>query len=320
MADQQLLPAYLIVGTDGVKRDHAVSRMKARLEKSGMVEFNLDERDMSKDPDIESVIGSLNTLPMGADFRLVILEGCQRLAKAVSEPLVEYLKNPSPSTVCLIVADSLAKNTRLYKSVAKIDKKAIVDCSTMKRWELPKRVQQMASQHGKMISTSAAEELVSRSGEDTRMLDNDLKKLASLVDGPQIELGDVERWIVRTAEVQPWDFLNAVSARDMRRSMELFNLLPAKSYVWTYTLLCGRIRELICAKALDARGQGRELAATLGLQGWQVKNHLGWARRFKMDELLSALEEAVDVELALKGSADSKTALLLWVTHIVQKS
>ena len=86
MSETGLLPAYLIVGTDGVKRDHAVSRMKARLEKSGMVEFNLDERDMTKDPDIESIIGSLNTFPMGSEFRLVILDGCSKLAKAVSEP------------------------------------------------------------------------------------------------------------------------------------------------------------------------------------------------------------------------------------------
>lgn len=268
MSETGLLPAYLIVGTDGVKRDHAVSRMKARLEKSGMVEFNLDERDMTKDPDIESIIGSLNTFPMGSEFRLVILDGCSKLAKSVSEPLVEYLASPSPTTVCLIIADSLAKNTRLYKAIAKIDKKAVIDCSGTKRWELPRRVQQMATQHGKSITTAAAEELVSRSGENTRMLDNDLAKLAQMVEVPQIELADVERWIVRTAEVQPWDFLNAVSARDMRRSLELFNLLPAKSYVWTYTLLCGRIRELIVAKALDARGQGRELAATLKLQSW----------------------------------------------------
>lgn len=178
MSETGLLPAYLIVGTDGVKRDHAVSRMKARLEKSGMVEFNLDERDMTKDPDIESIIGSLNTFPMGSEFRLVILDGCSKLAKAVSEPLVEYLASPSPTTVCLIIADSLAKNTRLYKAIAKIDKKAIVDCSGTKRWELPRRVQQMATQRGKSISTAAAEELVSRSGENTRMLDNDLAKLA----------------------------------------------------------------------------------------------------------------------------------------------
>ena len=196
----------------------------------------------------------------------------------------------------------------------------MIDCSGTKRWELPRRVQQMATQHGKSISTAAAEELVSRSGENTRMLDNDLAKLVQMVEAPQIELADVERWIVRTAEVQPWDFLNAVSARDMRRSLELFNLLPAKSYVWTYILLCGRIRELIVAKALDARGQGRELAATLKLQSWQVKNHLTWARRFSMAELVAALEGAVDVELALKGSADSQTALLLWITNILRKS
>ena len=120
MSETGLLPAYLIVGTDGVKRDHAVSRMKARLEKSGMVEFNLDERDMTKDPDIESIIGSLNTFPMGSEFRLVILDGCSKLAKAVSESLVDYLASPSPTTVCLIIADSLAKNTRLYKAIAKI--------------------------------------------------------------------------------------------------------------------------------------------------------------------------------------------------------
>ena len=78
--------------------------------------------------------------------------------------------------------------------------------------------------------------------------------------------------------------------------------------------------ELIVAKALDARGQGRELAATLKLQSWQGKNHLTWARRFSMAELVAALEGAVDVELALKGSADSQTALLLWITNILRKS
>ena len=68
MSETGLLPAYLIVGTDGVKRDHAVSRMKARLEKTGMVEFNLDERDMTKDPDIESIIGYSTPFPWAASF------------------------------------------------------------------------------------------------------------------------------------------------------------------------------------------------------------------------------------------------------------
>ena len=316
MAEAKLLPAYLIVGADEYKRSRAVERMKARLEASGMAEFNLDERDMTRDPAIDDIIASLNTFPMGAEFRLVILDGCDRLPKAVSEPLVDYFADPSPTTVCLVVANALAKNTRLYKAIAKIDKKAVVDCAPKKAWEMPKQVVAMARTHGKTMGLPAAEALVSRAGEASRMLDNELKRMAQMVEGPEITLADVERLVMRTAEVKPWDFLNAVSARDLPRALELLALQPDRSEVRLYSLLVGRLRELICAKALDARGAGRELASTLGVQSWQVKNHLTWARRYKMAELVDALSEAVEVEAALKGSRDSALALRMWVIDI----
>ena len=319
MAENALLPAYLIVGADEFKRTSAVSRMRARLEKTGMAAFNLDERDMAKDPQIDDIIASLNTFPMGADFRLVILENCDKLPKAVSEPLVDYLANPSPTTVCLLVATSLAKNTRLYKAVAKVGAKAVVDCTPKKSWELPKQVVAMARAHGKTMGLPAAEALVSRAGENTRMLDNELKKLAAMLPSPEITLADVEQHVMRTAEVKPWDFLNAVSARDMTAALELLALQPDRSEVRLWSLLVTRIRELIVAKALDARGAGRELASTLGVQSWQVKNHLSWARKYRMDELVNALSGAVEVELALKGSRDGALALRLWVIDLIKR-
>lgn len=319
MAASALLPAYLIVGADEYKRSRAIERMKARLEKSGMVEFNLDERDMTRDPAIDDIIASLNTFPMGSDFRLVILDGCDRLPKAVSEPLVEYFADPSPTTVCLVVANTLAKNTRLYKAIAKIDKKAVVDCTPKKTWEMPKQVVSMARAHGKTIGLPAAEALVSRAGEQSRMLDNELKRLSQMVEGPEITLADVERLVMRTAEVKPWDFLNAVSARDLPRALELLRLQPERSEVRLFSLLVTRLRELIVARALDSRGAGRELASTLGVQSWQVKNHLTWARRYTADELVDALRAAVDVEAALKGSGDSALALQMWVIQICSK-
>lgn len=314
---QGLLPAYLIVGTDEVKRDAAVKKLKARLEASGMADFNFDQHDMTKVEDIEQVISSLNTYPLGSEFRLVILEGCDRLAKGLSEPLVDYLAAPCDTTVCLIIANSLAKNTRLYKAIAKVDAKAIIDCSVKKRWEVPKVVMSMAKKRGLSIDADAAEELVSRAGENTRMLDNELACIAEQRATAHISLADVEEMVVRTAEVQPWDLLNAVSARNVQKSFQLFELMPEKNYVWLFTLLCGRVRELICAKALDARGQGSALAHELGMQSWQVKNHLAWARKFSMDELVAVLGAAVEVERAVKGSRDTKTALSLWIAKIV---
>ena len=91
MAGQGLLPGYLIVGSDELKSSRAVERMRARLGKSGMVEFNLDERDMTKDPQVDDIVASLNTFPMGAEFRLVILTNCDKLPKAMSEPLSSIL-------------------------------------------------------------------------------------------------------------------------------------------------------------------------------------------------------------------------------------
>lgn len=307
------------MGSDELKSSRAVERMRARLGKSGMVEFNLDERDMTKDPQVDDIVASLNTFPMGAEFRLVILTNCDKLPKAMSEPLVEYFANPSPTTVCLVVATTLAKNTRLYKAIKKLGDKAIIDCAPKKTWEMPPQVVKMAAAHGKAMGLPAADALVARSGENTRMLDNELKKLASMVTGSEITLADIERHVMRTAEVKPWEFLNAVAARDLVRSLELLKLQPAKSEVRLWSLLVTRLRELIIAKSLDTRGQGSQLATTLGVQGWQVKNHLSWARRWRMDELLEALSQAIEVELALKGSRDSELALRMWVISMTSR-
>lgn len=317
MADGKLLPAYLVVGEDEFRRSRVVDRMRARLEKSGMADFNLDERDLSKDVDVADLMASLNTLPMGSDFRLVILTGCDRLPKDVSEPLIGYLAAPCDTTVCLVVAEKLAKNTRLYKALAKVGPKAVVDCAPKKAWELPKEVVKMAASHGKSMGQPAAQELVSRAGEDSRLLDNEVRRLAQQVAGSEITLADVERLVVQTAEAKPWPLLDAVAARDLRRSLELLRLQPPNSEVLVYTLLTGRVRELICAKAVAARGGGaRELAGMLKKADWQVKNHLSWARRWTSEELEDALRGAVDVELALKGSRDSALALERWVVSM----
>lgn len=319
MAQAALLPGYLIVGSDELKSTHAIERMRARLEASGMAAFNLDERDMAKDPQMDDIIASLNTFPMGAEFRLVILHHCDKLPKAVSEPLVEYFANPSPSTVCLVVSSSLAKNTRLYKAISKLGPKAVVDCAPKKAWEMPAQVVKMAAGYGKTMGIPAAEELVSRAGDNGRMLDNELKKLAAMIDAPEITKGDIERHISRTAEVKPWDLLNAVAARDLPRALELLALQPANSEVRLWSLLVGRLRELIVAKSLDARGASSQLASTLGVQSWQVKNHVTWSRRWRMEELLDALASAVEVELALKGSRNSQLALRMWVIAMARR-
>lgn len=311
MAD--LLPAYLIVGADELKRDAAVRRLRSHVP-ADMADFNLDELDGASLEEPGQLISSAQTMPFCADFRLVIVNGAGQLAKPVSEAVVSYLADPNPQCVLCLVAEKLAKNTRLYKAVAKVGPHSVIDCAPLKRWELPPYVVKLAQKRGLSMDNAAAQELVERVGESTVALDNQIATLAQLVgDVGRITLADVEANVAQIAEVSPWAFADAVCERNAPRAMEMLNLMKAPSLVFLHSVLVGRLRELICAKSLDARGAASGLARELGRQSWQVKNHVRWSRAFGEEELVELLGQAAVCERALKGSQDSEAAFARFV-------
>lgn len=311
MAD--LLPAYLIVGADELKRGAAVRRLRSRVP-ADMADFNLDELDGASLEEPGQLISSAQTMPFCADFRLVIVNGAGELAKPVSEAVVSYLADPNPQCVLCLVAEKLAKNTRLYKAVAKVGPHSVIDCAPLKRWELPPYVVKLAQKRGLSMDNAAAQELVERVGESTVALDNQIATLAQLVgDAGRITLADVEANVAQIAEVSPWAFADAVCERNAPRAMEMLNLMKAPSLVFLHSVLVGRLRELICAKSLDARGAASGLARELGRQSWQVKNHVRWSRAFGEEELVELLGQAAVCECALKGSQDSEAAFARFV-------
>lgn len=314
MAD--LLPAYLIVGADELKRDAVVRRLRSRVP-ADMADFNLDELDGASLEEPGQLISSAQTMPFCADFRLVIVNGAGELAKPVSEAVVSYLADPNPQCVLCLVAEKLAKNTRLYKAVAKVGPHSVIDCAPLKRWELPPYVVKLAQKRGLSMDNAAAQELVERVGESTVALDNQIAMLAQLVgDAGRITLADVEANVAQIAEVSPWAFADAVCERNAPRAMEMLNLMKAPSLVFLHSVLVGRLRELICAKSLDARGAASGLARELGRQSWQVKNHVRWSRAFGEEELVELLGQAAVCERALKGSQDSEAAFARFVLAV----
>ena len=256
MAKAALLPAYLIVGSDELKSRQAVTRLKGRLE-PGLAAFNLDEHVAGPDLVPGDVVASLNTIPMGTGFRLVLITKAEKLPKPVSEAIISYLKDPNPGCTLCLVATTLAKSTRLYKAVKAVGERSIIDCAPKKRWQLAPTVVRMAAHYGMRTDEAAAAELVSRVGESTTMIDAQLRSLAALCrDSGRITVADVERNVARTAEVKPWDFLDAVCARDAAKALGLYHLMQNPSQIALTSLLCGRLRELVCARSLSARGEG----------------------------------------------------------------
>lgn len=305
MAQQELLRGYLIVGTDELKRKAALTRLRSRLG-AGLEAFNLDERTASADLDAGELLASLYTAPVGP-LRLVIVHAADKIPKEASEALIGYLGKPNPSCTLALVADRLAKGTRLYRAIAALGKQAVVDCAPIGARDLPSHVKKLAQAHGIAIDAPAAQELIARVGDTTTMLDTQIALLAELCRGAGvIRKADVEEHIARTAEVKPWPFLDALSARDAAGALAQYRLLGEGQAIRILSLLAGRIRELICARSMGERGTASLLAQELGKADWQVRSHPRWARAFRAGELEQALHACAASDAALKrgGNAD----------------
>ncbi|MBR3313717.1 MAG: DNA polymerase III subunit delta [Atopobiaceae bacterium] len=319
MAQSGLLAAYLVVGVDKLKRDRVIHRLKGRLE-PGLEAFNLDERTASADIVPNEFITSLNTLPMGSGFRLVLLHDAGKLPKPVSEAIVTYLQNPNPSSVLCLETEVLAKNTRLYKAVDKVGPKAVITCDAIAARQLPGYVVRVARSIGYNIDSVAAQELVSRVGEDTTLLERTIRSLGEQCGGT-IRIEDVEANVSRTAEVKPWEFLDKVAAGDARRALELYRHMPNPSYLALVSLLTRRVRDLICVRSLADRGRQADAAKALGRQEWQVRGLAQSARRYTPAQLIACLKACATCERELKGgSNDEEAAFVKLVLFICNPS
>ena len=312
-----LLPVYLIVGEDQLKRATVAKRLRDRLAKEGDLSFNFDEFDgevaLGQD-----IVSACNTVPFASPVRLVSVRNVEKLKKADSEELVTYLSSPNPTTVLSLESEKLAKNTRLYKAVAKVGKTAVIDCAPVKRSELPAMVRSMAVGQGVTFTQGAAAKLVELVGENTVHLSSEVKKIALAHNGSQaVTEQEVSSLVVRTTEVKPWEFVDAVSARNLGKCMFCLSRMESVAPIVLITMCATRLRELICARSMYDRGTPRALAATLKVPDWRVKNHMGWARGFTSAELRRAMVLARDADRAMKSGSDPHQALLDWVLAVV---
>lgn len=314
-----LLAAYLAVGEDALKREAVITRLRARLAKLGDLSFNADDFD-GETAEGAAIVAACNTMPFASPVRLVYVRNVEKLKKADSEEIVAYLGSPSESTVLALEAEKLAKNTRLYKAVAGLGAKAVIDCAPPKSWELPRRVRAMATGHGFALTEGGASALVELVGENTVHLNNELKKIA-LAHGGSDTVGEreVRALVARTSEVKPWDFTDAFAARNLPKCLSLLSIMESASPHALIAMCASRIRELMAAQSMARRGNPKGVAQALKLPDWRVKNHGAWARNFTAAELRAALVSSRDAERAMKSGSDADEVFYTWLVETLKR-
>src|SRR5213593_762122 len=97
-------PVYYLHGDEDVLKDEAIRALLEHALESSTRDFNLDLRDASG-LDAEALHALVNTPPMLAARRVVVLRGVEQVRKKskVREALLHYLTAPNPTTLLVLV-------------------------------------------------------------------------------------------------------------------------------------------------------------------------------------------------------------------------
>src|SRR2546427_2607349 len=97
-------PVYYLHGDEDVLKDEAIRALVDSVIDPGTRDFNLDQRGAA-DLDADTFHTLVNTPPMLAAARAVVIRGLEELTKAspVRRELLRYLGSPNPTTLLILV-------------------------------------------------------------------------------------------------------------------------------------------------------------------------------------------------------------------------
>lgn len=331
-AVQAFLSVYAVVGTDTLKRDRTLERFR-NLVSGPAAFFDYDELTATssmEEDDAARLLASLNQLPMGGDRRLVVVKEAQDLPAAIQEQIIAYLGDPNPECSALLIFDKLDSRKRLYKAIAKQSPKAIIKCNAPQKRDAPSQLDRMARELGLSLDPDARDELLDRVGANPALLSRSLRTIRET--NPEltwVTLPIVRSQVARLESPGPWRIADAVAAKRGAEALDLLAQANANDLISIHLWITRRIREMLVAKELQASGfserPGTELLAErFGLRpadrspqnAWRYRSAWRSASRFSRNELVEALRGALDVEDALKGSANEMSALTTWICRI----
>ena len=311
---------YYLHGEEDVLKDEAVRALVDRAVPPAVRDFNLDQRSAAE-LDAESLHALLNTPPMLAERRAVVLRGVEQLRpkSKARDALLAYLKNPSAATLLLLVqTDAEAPEADLAALATTVATQRLAPERAV-RW-----VAHAAGQRALVVEPAAAELLVSAIGADLGALRQEIEKLAALVQGRAAGPDDVAALVgVRHGETLQ-DFVDACLARQPARAARLVEIVleqPGMSGVRMVSALGTALVGVALARAELDRGIPRArladalfrhllAARPFGLRSYKIEagQWAEWGERWSAGEARRALRLALATDRALKSTGVSDEA------------
>jgi len=211
--------AYLLFGEEAY--------LKIQYKEKLIHALNPDDDTMNftkyegKGIEVREMIDLCETMPFFADHRVVLVEN-SGFFKNKCDELADYMKTLPDYLRLVFVEEEVDKRSRMYKAVkncGRIVEFAKQDEKTLMRWAAG-----ILAREGRKITTRDMELFLTKTGTDMGNIRMELEKLITYTMGQDIVTReDIEEICTTRTENKIFDMVRAVTERNQRRALDLYN-------------------------------------------------------------------------------------------------
>ncbi|MBV9240380.1 MAG: DNA polymerase III subunit delta [Acidobacteria bacterium] len=317
---RELRPAYLLYGPETYQRDGAAKFISQQAFGEGdFRDLNETTFSLSTDPEVlREAIAAAEQLPMMSSRRLIKISGVKISQSGIRDTVTEehesllrnYLSNPSPSSVVVIVADELNGNRKSSKLLKELC--STVEFELLSDGELLKWATKEFNNLNAEVLPAVVQLLVAKVGGDLHRLNNEIKKLAAAAMPSGVITEElVESLVATSRELDNFAFTKFLVAGKGGKAISTVKKILDDGT--EPVVLLGSIsftyRQLLTAKDLMERGlDRRQVVGSLRLRYSDQEPFLAAARRTKLSSLTQAIRDIAKTDIAIKTSLGGSTS------------
>lgn len=283
---------FCLVGTEFFLLHEALGKLLSERVDSASKDFNFDVFEGS-DLDIKILSDRVNSLPIFAVRRVVLVRSAHELKKVAMDVMIKILENIPETTDVIFVAQKSDSRTTFWQKLAKLGK--IKEFKPLEAREAAQWALEKSQKAGYQLMSDAAQWMVAALGADIGQLHSTIEKLF-LMKGAEkkISLADIESCVTAISWKNIFELTDAVGSKKLDRALQLFQRmqLSGESPIAMSALLARHFRILSRVKEGDSGG----------VPPYFLKDYQRQVGQFDKNKLEAKREKIFQTDWALKSS------------------
>ena len=314
-----ILNAYLIYGEESYLKEHYISQLKKKIVDPTFESFNLHQFE-GKDTTLDDILKDAQMLPMMSEYNLVIVHDYPiTKSKSDIKMLTEFLEDVPESTVLIFHYDAIepdVKSAGFKKILTAFDNAgAVVNLEKRSESDVAKLLVIGAKKRGSEIDINNAKYLISVSGNDLKVLLNELDKLSYYAQGKEITKDIIDNMATKCLQARIYDLSKAVVSGNSDNAYAIIDTLfnMKEDPISILAVIGGVYVDMYRVKC----------AKTAGFSYDDVSKHFNYkGKEFVLrnasrdcavlteNQLRKSLDEIMNTDLKLKSTSTDKKLLL----------